>query len=211
MKKLFAAALACCAVDAAASCGTAFCMVNTSWNVQGVWTEPGARVDLRFEYIDQDQPRAGSRRVGVGAIAQHHDEVRTVNRNWLATFDYTFSEAWGVSATLPVLDRDHAHIPRGRAAPRPVELHGSGRSSCPRPAPVARRECPGAAPGLLRRDLRLEAAHRQGRRAKSRRTSRRAHAATRNRHRRCAGRGLLSQDARFGLVVVCRCPVPGAS
>jgi hypothetical protein len=98
------------AADAAASCGTAFCMVNTSWNVQGVWTEPGARLDLRFEYIDQDQPRAGSREVRVGDIPKHHDEVRTVNRNWLATYDYAFNEAWGVSATLPVLDRSHAHI-----------------------------------------------------------------------------------------------------
>ena len=105
------AALACAvASQAAASCGTAFCMVNTSWNAQGVWTEPGSRFDLRFEYIDQDQPRTGSRKVGVGEIRQHHDEVRTVNRNWLATYDYTFNEAWAVSATLPLLDRSHVHI-----------------------------------------------------------------------------------------------------
>jgi hypothetical protein len=104
---LFACALA---AEAGASCGTAFCMVNTNWNVQGVWTEPGLRLDLRFEYIDQDQPRAGSKRVGVGEIPQHHDEIRTLNRNWLATLDYTFNEAWGVSATLPVIDRDHSHI-----------------------------------------------------------------------------------------------------
>jgi hypothetical protein len=85
-------------------------MVNTSWNVQGAWTEPGSRFDLRFEYIDQDQPRAGSREVGVGEISKHHDEIRTVNRNWLATYDYTFNQDWGVSATLPLLDRDHAHL-----------------------------------------------------------------------------------------------------
>ena len=111
MGKILAAALALAvAGGAAASCGTAFCMVNTSWNVQGVWTEPGARFDLRFEYIDQDQPMAGRRKVGVGAIRQHHDEVRTLNRNWIGTFDYTFNQDWGVSATLPVLDRDHVHI-----------------------------------------------------------------------------------------------------
>jgi hypothetical protein len=48
--------------------------------------------------------------VGVGQIPQHHDEVRTINRNWLATADYAFNEKWGVSATLPVSDRDHTHI-----------------------------------------------------------------------------------------------------
>jgi hypothetical protein len=95
---------------ASASCGTAFCMVNTSWNVQGVSTDAGARFDLRFEYIDQDQPMAGSRKIGVGEISHHHDEVRTINRNWVATFDYGFASGWGVSATLPFLDRDHAHI-----------------------------------------------------------------------------------------------------
>src|SRR5262245_18164177 len=100
---LSAAALAAGYGEARASCGAAFCMVNTSWNVQGVWTEPGMRFDLRFEYIDQDQPRAGSDKVAVGQIPQHHDEIRTINRNWLATFDYTFNKDWGVSATLPLI------------------------------------------------------------------------------------------------------------
>jgi hypothetical protein len=107
---LMAALAAGVAGNAAASCGSAFCMVNTSWNAQGAWIDPGARVDLRFEYIDQDQPRAGSRKVGVGEIRQHHDEVRTINRNWIGTFDYMFNERWGVSATLPMVSRDHSHI-----------------------------------------------------------------------------------------------------
>ncbi len=96
--------------DARASCGASFCMVNTSWSVQGAWTEPGLRLDLRYEFIDQDQPRHGSNKVGVGELSQHHDEVRTINRNWLATLDYAFDGQWSVSATLPVIDRDHAHI-----------------------------------------------------------------------------------------------------
>jgi len=111
MKRLLFAALAMsAAAEAGASCGSAFCMINTNWNAQGVWTEPGARFDLRFEYIDQDQPMAGSRKVGVGEIPQHHDEVRTLNRNWLGTFDYTFDNDWGMSATLPIVDKFHEHI-----------------------------------------------------------------------------------------------------
>src|SRR5262245_2251704 len=93
-----------------ASCGAAFCLINTNWNVQGVWTEPGLRLDMRYEFIDQDQPRHGSNKVAVGQIPQHHDEVRTINRNWLAQLDYTFNAQWGASATLPVIDRDHEHI-----------------------------------------------------------------------------------------------------
>src|SRR2546423_7938447 len=107
---LMAALAAGVAGNVAASCGSAFCMVNTNWNAQGAWIDPGARVDLRFEYMDQDQPRAGSRKVGVGEIRQHHDEVRTINRNWIGTFDYMFNERWGVSATLPMVGRDHSHI-----------------------------------------------------------------------------------------------------
>lgn len=93
-----------------ASCGSTFCSVNTNWGTQGVWTEPGLRLDLRYEYIDQDQPRSGTSDVSVGAISRDHDEVRTVNRNWLATLDYTMSRSWGMSVSIPVVDRYHEHI-----------------------------------------------------------------------------------------------------
>ena len=96
-----ASVVASSAVDA--SCGSAFCMVNTNWGVQGVWNEPGFRGDLRFEYIDQDQPRTGTQNVAVGEIPRHHDEVRTINRNLFATLDYGFSEALGVKN---LFDRD---------------------------------------------------------------------------------------------------------
>jgi hypothetical protein len=105
-----AAAMLCATGAAEASCGSAFCMVNTNWGVQGVWNAPGLRGDLRFEYIDQDQPRTGTRDIGVGEIPRHHDEVRTINRNLFATFDYGFSEALGVSVIVPWVDREHEHV-----------------------------------------------------------------------------------------------------
>ena len=107
---LFAAALLATAVDASAGCGSAFCSLNTNWSTQGAWSESGGRFDLRYEFIDQDQPRAGTEDVGVGQIARHHDEVRTINRNIIAGFDYTFDPNWGIGVQLPVVDRSHSHI-----------------------------------------------------------------------------------------------------
>src|SRR5690606_27118317 len=92
------------ASSAQASCAAAFCPINTQWNTQGVWTEPGWRADLRYEYVPQNQPRTGSDAVGVGEIPKHHDEVKTINRNLLATLDYGFANGWGITASLPMTD-----------------------------------------------------------------------------------------------------------
>jgi hypothetical protein len=85
-------------------------MANTNWGAQGVWTEPGWFFDFHFEYIDQDQPRAGSHSVAVGEIPMHHDEVETINRNYITTFAYGFTPEWGASVVVPWVDRDHQHI-----------------------------------------------------------------------------------------------------
>jgi hypothetical protein len=93
-----------------ASCGAAFCAVNTSWDLHAGLAAQGGRFDLRYEYIDQDQPRSGSRKVGVGQIPRHHDEAYTTNRNWIGSFDYVFNADWSLSVVAPIVDRDHQHI-----------------------------------------------------------------------------------------------------
>lgn len=93
-----------------ASCGSAFCSINTDWGASTTGLTEGNTLDLRYENIRQDQPRAGSRRVGVGEIPHHHDEVRTFNSNLIATYSHTWASGWGLSATLPFVDRDHLHI-----------------------------------------------------------------------------------------------------
>lgn len=105
---LFAGALF--ANDSRASCGSAFCLVDTDWSAQGYWAEPGVRFDLRYEYIDLDQPRSGTDRSPVGQVPRHHDEVQTINRNWVAGADWNFGNAWGASISIPYVDREHTHI-----------------------------------------------------------------------------------------------------
>jgi hypothetical protein len=94
---------------ARASCGANFCAVNLTraTHAADVVTP---RFDLRFEYIDQDQPRICHDSASVGAIPGHHDEVRTINRNLIATLDLPLGPDWGLSVQLPFVSRDHSHI-----------------------------------------------------------------------------------------------------
>lgn len=93
-----------------ASCGAAFCALNTHWEDQGAWSGEGARLDLRYEYIGQDQPRSGRDKVSLGEVPRHHDEVRTLNRNLIVSLDYTLNPDWGISVLAPYIQRDHNHI-----------------------------------------------------------------------------------------------------
>jgi hypothetical protein len=108
------AALAACgaftATSALASCGSAFCAVNTEWTSETAAGSPGGSFDLRYEHIDQSQPRAGSRKVGVSEVRHHHDEVSTRNDNVLASYSRAFDSGWGFSLTAPLVDRRHVHI-----------------------------------------------------------------------------------------------------
>ena len=105
-----AAAATMAAFDASASCGAAFCLVNTDWTSQGTYAPDGIHFDLHYEYVDLDQPRHGTDRVAVGEIPRHHDEVETRNHNIMAALDWSFAPKWGVSFSLPYVDRYHLHI-----------------------------------------------------------------------------------------------------
>ena len=97
---------------AQASCGSSFCSVNTQWESQGAWSGPGLRLGLRYEYLDQNQLRSGSHKAEPDATpgSMTTDEVDTLNRNWLASLDYTFSRNWSASLQLPYVMRDHSHV-----------------------------------------------------------------------------------------------------
>jgi hypothetical protein len=94
---------------AEASCGAATCAVNTHWNTQGLTGTEGWGGDLRYEYIDQNQLRHGRDKVTPGDPPQHDDELQTLNRNVVGTLDYNTRD-WGVTVTLPLIQRDHKHI-----------------------------------------------------------------------------------------------------
>jgi hypothetical protein len=110
--RLFAAAalaaLPC--FSAHASCGSAYCSLNTDLAAQAAGIAEGNSFDLRYEAIDQRQPRSGSRNVGVGQVPRHHDEVSTRNRNLIGTYSRSFASGWAVSLAAPFVAREHVHI-----------------------------------------------------------------------------------------------------
>jgi opacity protein-like surface antigen len=105
-----AAAIALLPSLASASCGAAYCTVNTNWTTQSALIEAGSSFDLRYEFIDQDQPFSGADKIGVGQVPHHHDEVRTINRNVVATYSRSFGGGWGLTLSAPAGARDHIHV-----------------------------------------------------------------------------------------------------
>ncbi len=67
--------------QAGASCGSAYCTVNTEWEALGAAPKPGWTLDLRYEYLKQDTLRAGSDKTSPAGIPDTHDEISTLNRN----------------------------------------------------------------------------------------------------------------------------------
>ncbi|MCX7176552.1 MAG: hypothetical protein NT159_22045 [Proteobacteria bacterium] len=95
---------------AAASCGAAFCAINTSAEAHGEWAQSGTRADLRFEFIRLDQLRSGSAKTGLSGQPNTHDEVSTLNRNLVLTLDHSLDEHWGIGFQMPYLGRNHGHL-----------------------------------------------------------------------------------------------------
>lgn len=99
MRACVAWAAACASLCAEANCGSGFCLVNTHWQTQGVWAEPGWRIDIRHEYVNQDHPWYGDHEASSAEI--NFDPGRVVSHNLIVTLDYSFARDWGVSLRVP--------------------------------------------------------------------------------------------------------------
>jgi hypothetical protein len=109
-----------------ASCGSAFCSVNTQWETQGAWTGAGLRLGLRYEYTDQNQLRSGVDKVAPEGLPGTIDETRTLNRNLMAILDYAFNPDWAVSVQLPLIDRIHSHVDNTGPTAESWNFQGAG-------------------------------------------------------------------------------------
>lgn len=104
--------VSCCvlSLSAQASCGSASCSLATQIDGLGLGANPGWQLDLRYEYIKQDQLRSGTRKTDAAYVDGEHTEMVTKNNNVVATLDYSADQRWGVALQLPYVDREHYHI-----------------------------------------------------------------------------------------------------
>ncbi len=112
IKPLALAALCALALPLAAhaSCGSAFCLTNTAWDVQGLYEGSGTVADLRFEYVDQSRLKRGGKNIDAQSVDEAEVPLYTLNRNLLLTVDHSFSPQWGVTVQLPAISRAHQSL-----------------------------------------------------------------------------------------------------
>jgi len=92
-----------------ASCGSSSCPLDL--NALNLPETRRVSLDLSLQYVDQDQPRIGTRNARVGEIpGEHHDEVRTVNRISTLALTYAATSRLHLVASLPFISRDHQHL-----------------------------------------------------------------------------------------------------
>lgn len=91
-----------------ASCGAASCPIDTLSQERG--GRGWVRLGYDFEYIDQDQPRIGTRKADVGEIRGHHDEVYTINRIHRLNGSIGLTDRLSLDLVLPFVSRSHEHV-----------------------------------------------------------------------------------------------------
>ncbi len=98
------------------ACGACGCTLNSDWSAQGYASGAGFRLDLRFDYFNQDQLRQGTGVVDLSKIsfpAAQEIQQRTINRNTTLTLDWSPNANWGLTLMAPTFVRTHETIAEG--------------------------------------------------------------------------------------------------
>jgi hypothetical protein len=114
MRILTAAAL-CAALTpvpafACASCG---CTFTSDWLAQGLMTQPGQAVTIRYDYVPQTRLVTGTETIDPRNVLlppEREIERRTDNHYLTLAYDKQFASDWGINVALPILWRPHRTI-----------------------------------------------------------------------------------------------------
>lgn len=130
-----AATLPASAVFACASCG---CTLNSDFGTQGLSTASGWSLDVRYDTLNQNELRRGTGTISATDAANTTNtatggpaevEKYTDNKYLTATLDYNDGNAWGVSVSLPYIDRSHRTLGVGGDGTNPGATTGYDSSA----------------------------------------------------------------------------------
>jgi hypothetical protein len=116
----FTLAAASCLSHPVMACSSCGCTLSSDWDAQGISGTPGLKLDLRYDYINQNQLRTGGHKasdteIGAALAAGSLGEVEqgTLNRYYTLGLDYSSGKTWGVNLQLPFYDRTHSTVADG--------------------------------------------------------------------------------------------------
>jgi hypothetical protein len=138
LSRVLLAALLSTSSAAARACASCGCTLSSDWESQGYTTRPGLKVDLRYDYLNQDQLRHGTGSISAADAGQRltsegePQEVEKYTRNQYLTLglDYGFNASWGIAVQLPYIYRHHSSLGTGSDGSEPGdEAYDSKTSS----------------------------------------------------------------------------------
>jgi len=98
---------------AAHACATCGCSLSTD-AAMGYSAAPGWRVNVEYDFIDQNQLRSGTSPISTAQVAGINDaggnqevEEKTINRYTNVGISYRPSADWNVNLLIPYIDRTH--------------------------------------------------------------------------------------------------------
>jgi hypothetical protein len=118
----FCAAFTPVSAYACANCG---CTFTSDWLSQGLMTQPGQAVTVRYDYVPQTRLQSGTDPINPVSIAlppEREIERRTDNHYLTIAYDRQFASDWGFNVALPIVRRPHRTIAEDTA----TETHSNG-------------------------------------------------------------------------------------
>jgi hypothetical protein len=108
----------------ALACATCGCSLSSD-AAMGYSADPGWRVNLEYDFINQDQLRSGADAISPQAAARQNSvggsqeiERQTINRYTTLGVSYTANPSWSFNLLLPFVDRSHSTY--GAATPSQI-------------------------------------------------------------------------------------------
>ncbi len=95
--------------QACASCG---CTLSSDWENLGFSGSSGFKVDVRYDYLNQNQLRTGTHSISPTSAANADSEIEKYTRNNYLTvgLDYSVNPNWGINVQLPYINRNHTTL-----------------------------------------------------------------------------------------------------